>query len=55
MFYVGDFTKRVEAADIIPLDYSSQTENLPFNTICSKWEHVFEWDQRCVKASTLEQ
>jgi hypothetical protein len=55
MFLVGEFTKPVVLDDIVDIQDSAQTEHLLPGTVCSKWTHVFEWDEHCVKASALEQ
>ncbi|KAG8745231.1 hypothetical protein FRC12_014626 [Ceratobasidium sp. 428] len=55
MFLVGKFTKPIVGEDIVYIQNSAETEGLLPGTVCSKWEHVFEWDEHCVKASALEE
>ncbi|QRW05464.1 transmembrane protein [Ceratobasidium sp. AG-Ba] len=55
MFFVGEFTKPVVAKDIVHIRNSVETESLLRGTVLCKWDHVFEWDDDCVKASVLEQ
>ncbi|CAE6528581.1 unnamed protein product [Rhizoctonia solani] len=55
MFIIDEISRPFRPEDIVEIHDSSQTENVLPGTICSKWDHVFEWDEHCVKASTLEQ
>ncbi|CUA76902.1 hypothetical protein RSOLAG22IIIB_02382 [Rhizoctonia solani] len=54
MFIIDEISHPFRPEDIVEIHNSSQTEHLPPGTICSKWDHVFEWDENCVKSSTLE-
>ncbi|KAJ1311231.1 hypothetical protein OPQ81_009731 [Rhizoctonia solani] len=55
MFVIDKISRPFRPEDIVEIHHSSQTEHLLAGTICSKWDHVFEWDENCVKASTLEE
>ncbi|KAH7344792.1 hypothetical protein B0J17DRAFT_15315 [Rhizoctonia solani] len=55
MFVIGETSRPFRPEDIVEIHHSSQTEHILPGTICSKWDHVFEWDENCVKASTLEE
>ncbi|CAE6441146.1 unnamed protein product [Rhizoctonia solani] len=54
MFLIDEISRPFRPEDIVEIHNSSETEHLLPGTICSKWDHVFEWDDNCVKASTLE-
>ncbi|CAE6493869.1 unnamed protein product [Rhizoctonia solani] len=54
MFVIGEISRPFRPEDIVEIHHSSQTEHVLPGTICSKWDHVFEWDDNCLKASTLE-
>ncbi|KAF8741181.1 hypothetical protein RHS02_03953, partial [Rhizoctonia solani] len=55
MFIVDKISRPFRPEDIVEIQHSNQTEHILPGTICSKWDFVFEWDENCVKSSTLEE
>lgn len=53
--FVVDNIPKPKLEDVVEIRHSRQTEKLRPGTVCSKWDHVFLWDENCVKASILEQ
>ncbi|KAF8508596.1 hypothetical protein BU17DRAFT_56670 [Hysterangium stoloniferum] len=53
-YYIGGFSKPVDVSRIIHIKHPHDTETLQTGDIVERWDHVFEWDQHCIKASELE-
>ncbi|KAF8576419.1 hypothetical protein K439DRAFT_1418954 [Ramaria rubella] len=54
-FYIGKFSEPLDSARIVHLQDPVETELLRDGDIVERWDHVFEWDSQCVKASRLEE
>jgi len=53
-FYIGKCSKPIDQSTIIYLEDPAQTETLEIGDVVQTWDHVFEWDENCLKASDLE-
>lgn len=53
-YYLGDFTQNPRRCDIQNIKNSNETEDLKTGQVVETWDHVFEWDEHCVRASVLE-
>jgi hypothetical protein len=54
-FYVGEFSKPIDASRIIRLKDPLQAETLRNGDVVERWDQIFEWDSKCLKGSELEE
>ncbi|KZO91054.1 hypothetical protein CALVIDRAFT_522046 [Calocera viscosa TUFC12733] len=53
-FYLGQFSRSIQPSDIIHIASPSQTQTLRNGDIVEILDRIFEWDDDCVTADTLE-
>jgi len=53
-YYIGSFSRPVHPSEMVHIKDASETEILRCGDIVEKWNHVFEWDEHCLKSSQLE-
>jgi len=54
LYHVGQLSRPVNYADIVHLKDPAETEFLQPGDVVERWDHMFQWDDHCLKASQLE-